>query len=404
MTLALRRAVPFTAALAAFATLAIAAARAPLGAQDIRPTAPYSSTLTYGTGLINIPTAWVSPTSGDLFVTVSARSIGSGSLQPKASGSLWDLTESVEAHLGGRLSAGLSLYSTTKQEVGGFAQLLILKQPDEGPRWMPSFAVGVRNLGSSKYQDRFVTGDQRVTDVVLAANPNAKINPINGSPTLYGVLTRDFQFQENSMSLTAGYGSGLFSNNGGLDTIYNKSGTLAKGFFVGTRFVVPTGASSAMSFIVENDAWDWNAGAELRYGHMSVGLFMLELEEAKGIPSNKPLANYTKAALLLSYNASIPDIARNGSERAQAAENRIQARRLTQEIAQRATRTKELQVELAGAKQGADKAAAAQRAALEKQLDAEREAMKKAADRLEQLQKGKPPTGPDAGSRTPEGK
>ena len=388
MTLALRRAVPF-ALLASAAAVTATPLRA--RAQDSRQAPSYGSTLTFGTGLINIPTAWVSPTSGDLFVTVSARAIGEGSYQPKANGSLWDLTESLEAHLGGRVSVGLSLYGTKKQEVGGFAQLLLYREATEGSaRWLPSLAVGVRNLGSSKYQDRFVTGDRRIADILLVTNPNAKIPAINGSPTLFGVLTREFQYANNSASFSVGYGNGLFKNNGGLDTIYNKSGTVVSGMFFGGRIVIPTGKSTVLALMAENDGWDWNAGAQLTFGHVSAGLYLTELEEVKGIPDNKPLANFTKAALMFSYNASIPDIIRGGADRAQAAELQLEARRLTQEIAQRKVRTAEMQEALAKAKLGADKANAAQRAVLEKQLQAETEALKRAADRLQQLQKGKP--------------
>ena len=93
---------------------------------------------------------------------------------------------------------------------------------------------------------------------------------------------------------------------------------------------------------------------------------------------------------MFSYNASIPDIIRGAADRAQAAELLLEARRLSQEIAQRKVRTAEMQEALAKAKLGADKANAAQRAVLEKQLEAETEALKRAADRLQQLQKGKP--------------
>ena len=42
---------------------------APLAAQQQHD--PYPSTLQFGTGLINIPVAWVSPTIADVFVQTS---------------------------------------------------------------------------------------------------------------------------------------------------------------------------------------------------------------------------------------------------------------------------------------------------------------------------------------------
>jgi hypothetical protein len=365
-----------------------------LCAQELRPTPAYGSSLLFGTGLVNIPVAWVSPSTGDLFASVSARAIGAGSLAPKATGSVWDLTESLELHLAGRLSLGGSLYSTTHAAFGGFAKLLVVKQPSEGERWIPSIAVGVRNLGSSAYEDRFATGDRRVADVLPDSGHAKGLGKINGSPSAYVVMTRDYLFQDKSASLSLGYGNGLFANNGGLDTVYNKRGTIVKGLFIGGRVVVPSGRLSTITFMAENDGWDWNAGALVTFAHVSVGLYLTELEESKGVPDNKPVANFTKVALLFSYNASLPDIIRGSQQRAEAAEAQIETKRLIQEIAQRTVRMTEMQAQMAKAQQGADKAAAAELEALQKRLEAERDAMKKASDRLDQLQKvGKPPAG-----------
>jgi len=247
--------------------------------------------------------------------------------------------------------------------------------------------VGVRNLGASSYQDRYVTGDRRVVDLLVDSGRTEKVGRINGSPTVYGVMTHDMMFARNTASLSVGYGNGLFSNAGGLGTIYNKNGTLARGLFLGGRFVVPTGATSQLSLMLENDGWDWNAGALMTFGHLSAGLYILELEEEKGIPDNKPLANFTKVALSFSYNASIPGIARGSRDRAEAAEAQLRARRLKQEITQRRIRSAELERALVKAQRSADKAAEARRAELERQLEAEREAMRQAAERLQKLQK-----------------
>lgn len=353
--------------------------------------APYTSTLTYGTGLVTIPVAWVSPESGDLYVSVSARAIGEGTYQIKSTGSLWDLTPSIEAHLGGRLSLGASLYSTKNQEVGGFGQLLLVKQPESGSRWLPSLAVGFRNLGSSKYQDRYVTGDQRVLDAVPAAQRNGR-GVIDGSPTIYGVATREFVFGNSSASLTAGFGNGLFANDGGLDTIYNKSGTLVKGGFLGARLATPVGEKGHLNFMLENNGWDWNLGAALTLGHLTVGLYMTELEEEKGTPDNRLLANYTKTALAFSYNASIPGIVDGSTQRAEYAEARLALRRLEQEVAQRKAMTTKLIAELQRVGNALDKSSSTERDSLLKQLEAERAALKAAQERLDALSK-KPPEG-----------
>jgi len=376
------------------ALLAAAFARS-APAQDIRPVAPYSPTLTYGTGLVNIPTAWVSPTSGDLFASFSMRDMLEGSFTPSLHSSRWDYTESLEAHFAGRFSLGLSVYSLGNQSFGGFAQALVVQQPAFGSRWIPSIAIGARNIGSSKYQDRFVTGSARAVDVDGGVNNATGRGVFNGSPTFYAVATREFQFSRNAASFSVGYGNGLFANRGGMGYEYSQNGTIAKGLFMGARYVIPFRDNSAFSVLVEDDGFDVNVGGSFTFNHISVGVYGTELDESSLTKVPGALANFTKLALRFSYNASIPEIINGSKERSQAAEAQLEARRLRQEIAQRETRSAQLNAALAKAQSSAEKSAAEERARLTKQLEAEREAMKKAADRLEALQKAgaKPPTG-----------
>ncbi len=374
--------------------LAIALLTAPAAAvraQD-EPTqlSAYTPTLTFGTGLINIPVAWVSPEHGDIWAAVSARGQNQGTLSPRPNGSIWDLTLTADAHFWGRVSLGASVYGTTNQQVGAHAALLLYRQQAE-MRWLPSLAVGVRNLGASARQDRYVTGVKRVVDALPASQQAAK-GIINGNPSVYGVATKEFTWDKLSLGLTAGYGTGLFKNNGGMDSVYNKSGTLSPGVFLGARMAMPLSKTSAMSLMVENDGWDWNAGVSITAGHVIVGLMATELEETKGIPANEPLANWTKTNVMIGYNGSIPEIIRGSRQRAEAVELELEARRLRREIQQRELRMNELNAQMAKARTRADAEAKAQQAALEKALQQEREAAKRASDRLQQVKPGtKPP-------------
>jgi hypothetical protein len=350
----------------------------------------YSSTLTFGTGLINTPVAWVSPEHGDLFLAASARGLDKGTLTPHANGSMWDMTMAVDAHLFGRVSLGGSLYGTSHQQVGMHAALLLYRQQAD-LKWLPSLAVGVRNVGSSARQDRYVTGFKRVVDV-LPASERATKGVIDGSPTLYGVMTREFSGEETSFGLSAGYGTGLFKNDGGLDTVYNKKGTLASGLFLGTRLAHRFSPKTTGTLMVENDGWDWNAGITMSFGHVIFGVMATELEEAGSIPKNEPLANWRKANLMIAYNGSIPDIVRGSRQRSEAVELELERLRLKREVNQRERRVAELADQLARAATRADAESMAQRAALEKALESEREAAKRAADRLKQVTPGtKPP-------------
>lgn len=362
-------------------------------AQDAPPSLTgYTPTLTFGTGLINAPAAWVSPNHGDIWVSASARGFNQGTLSPRPNGSIWDVTLTADAHLFGRLAVGGSLYGTNNQQVGAHASFLLYRQQRE-VRWLPSVAVGVRNVGASARQDRYVSGVKRVVDVLPAAQRPAS-GVIDGSPTVYGVATREFGGERASLGLTVGYGTGLFKNDGGMDSVYNKTGTLASGLFLGSRLAVPLSRSSTMSLIVENDAWDWNLGVVITTGPLTVGLMATEIEETKGIPDDEPLANWTKTNLMIGYTGSIPEIIRGSRQRAEAVELELEARRLRREVAQREVRMRELNDQIARARLRADAEANAQRAALEKALEQEREAARRAADRLQRVKPGtKPPEG-----------
>jgi len=181
----------------------------PAQAQDAAPSLTgYTPTLTFGTGLINIPAAWVSPNHGDVWITGSARGLDRGTLSLRANASIWDLTLTADAHLFGRLSVGGSLYGTTSEQVGAHASLLLYRQQHD-VKWLPSLAVGVRNLGASARQDRYVSGSKRVVDALPAAQRPAS-GLIDGSPTVYGVATREFGGEKASLGFTVGYGTGLF--------------------------------------------------------------------------------------------------------------------------------------------------------------------------------------------------
>lgn len=142
----------------------------------------YTPTLTFGTGLINAPAAWVSPNHGDIWLATSARGFNQGSLSPRPNGSIWDLTLTADAHPFGRLSVGGSIYGTNNRQAGAHAALLLHRQQAD-VKWLPSVAIGVRNLGAGGRQDRFVTGDRRAVDVLPASEGAAKAL-IDGSPTV----------------------------------------------------------------------------------------------------------------------------------------------------------------------------------------------------------------------------
>lgn len=379
-----------------FAFLLLAAVGVPAVAQDgRRVTPPYAPTLTFGTGLVTIPVAWLSSGNGDLFSTMSVRNIGPGPSASSADDGSWDATQSLDAHFYKRFSVGISLYGTKEQQFGLSGQVLAWHQTAES--WLPSVAVGVRNLGSSRYQDRFVTGQRRAMDVYGDTGKRGDRGVIKGAPTLYGVATREMAIGSRAAaSFSAGWGTGLFREDGNLDTIYNKKGTIVPGLFFGGRVVLPIGSSGQLSLMGDNNGFDWNIGANYTLGFLSFGAYMTEVESgASKAPATYTgkLANYSKLAITVSYNASLPGIFLGSRQRAEAADAQLELRRLAQEVAQRRATTRALVAALDRAANAADAATKGQQSALERQLEAERLALKAAAERLEALQK-KPPETP----------
>lgn len=377
------------------------AAAASLGrAQQIDP---YPQTLQFGAGFINTPAAWVSRRSADSWLTLGAKdlpSFGDGSQNGIASRLNTNLA--LDTHWGGRVSLGVSLYSQNP-EWGAFGQALLVRDGDLG--FLPAIAVGARNIGKYKHEDRFLIGHDVVVDsagtyegVVAPRYENFKT-----SPTLYAVMTKDIPLSDysaggrTSMSLSLGYGNGLFSEDGGLGDKYNNSGTIAKGLFLGSRFVTHPSANSSITLLAENDGWDWNAGVVAEWRGVSVGVYGTELEAGgrNGEAEGFNVYNYTKLNFAVGYTGNVRDISRGVVLRSRITEMTREQRRLKTEIASRERRIKRLEGQLVDARAGELARLDQRRQQLETEVQAERDAIKRATDRLKELeQTGGRPTPP----------
>jgi hypothetical protein len=375
-------AVPFAITLGA---MLIALRPLPAQQQDL-----YPATLQFGTGLIDIPVAWVSPNSGDLWVQSSAKRIPYGSGDASLNlASTWNTNLSIDTHWARRVSIGVSVYSQNP-EVAFFGQaLLVREQPD---RAWPSVSIGFRNLGTLTHEDRFLIGH----DVSFDSNgqssghvsPHAKNFSTN--PSIYGVATKSFLVGGNgSASLTLGYGSGLFYDDGDLGKAYNDKGQIAKGLFLGGRYAVHPTENTRIDFLAENNGWDWNAGVVANWRGISLGVYATELEEGSKSPSKGPLYNvynYTKVNVSLGYSANVFDIARGVVLRTRVGELEREQARLRAELESRERRVAALEQDLRVAQAGELAQVAKQRQELEAQIQAEREAIKRAEERLRALQ------------------
>lgn len=374
---------------------------APLAAQqqDL-----YPATLRFGTGLIDIPVAWVSPNSGDIWLQTSATQIPYNAVsQPDLNfASRWNTNMSLDTQWGGRVSLGVSVYSQNP-EIGVFGQALLLKERTGSP-W-PALAVGFRNLGTFDHEDRFLIGhDINVYTGTGETAPFAQ--HFHTAPTVYGVATKSWMLGPGSASFSVGMGSGLFSDDGKLGAAYNDKGQIAKGLFLGGRYAFHPSTNTRVDLLAENNGWDWNAGVVGTWRGLSLGVYGTELEEGSKSPSKGPLYtvyNYTKVSVSLGYSGNLHDIASGTLLRSRVAELAREQARLRTELAKREERVASLEAALRKAQAGELAEVAKRREQLETEIDQERDAIRRAEDRLKALQQGdqKPPTPPPGGQTPP---
>lgn len=279
----------------ALAALALGAALIAVPSLAAQQQDLYPATLDFGTGLIDIPVAWVSPNSSDIWVQSSAKQIpyNTAAQADLNFASRWNTNFSIDTHWAGRFSLGVSLYSQNP-ELGVFGQALLLKERAQSP-W-PAIAVGFRNLGSFNHEDRFLVGHD--LDPAGGGDVTASYaHDFHTAPSVYGVATKSVAVGSGSASFSVGVGSGLFADDGKLGSAYNDKGRIAKGLFLGGRYAVHPSANTRLDFLAENNGWDWNAGVVGNWRGISLGVYGTELEEGGKSPAKGPLYtvyNYTK--------------------------------------------------------------------------------------------------------------
>jgi len=391
----------------ALAATAVAAARV-----DAQQSDPYHATLYQGTGLVTIPVAWVSPNSFDAWFAISGKNLPQfdvlGAPVKQAFASAWNSNVALDVHMFGRASVGVAAYDQNI-DYGFFGQLLLLQDKMGTP--LPGLAVGVRNVGPGKHEDRFYVAH----DISLQNGKYSKIVAdqflgFSTSPTVYGVLTKQFSLGSTTgpvpgsqLGFSVGYGNGVFSEDGGLGDAYNDKGTIAKGLFLGGRFSMHPSLNTTLDFMAENDGFDYNAGVVYDWRGLSVGVYGTELEEGGRKTTGFGIYNYTKYNVSLGYSGNIIDISRGVLLRTRITELTREQQRLNAEIEARGRRIKGLEVALRKAQAGELAGMAARRAELEKSVQEERDAIQRAEERLRSIQQNpSAPTTPPATSNPPQ--
>jgi hypothetical protein len=395
-----------TTVVAAFLAAVIVCAAPPVSAQDTsvvqgppsvlqsEPQA-FGPTLQFGTGLIMIPTAWISPHSSDFFVSFSGIRIPSAIGATNSLFSYFNGNAAIDTHWLGRFDVGFSLYSNNP-EYGFFGSVLIVKDHQFAP-WMPAIAAGFQNLGPFDHEDRYLIGHDISVD---SAGSVKGFTPIfykhfHTAPTFYGVATKSFALPvpiPSTVSLTVGEGSGIYSQDGGLGNGYSNAGQVAPGFFFGFQGSTHPIQDLTVSLLGDNDGWQYNLGGRVEYRGLGLGIYGLEMTQGgRHLPQAELIYNYKKIAVVFSYAGNFKQISRGVFLRSEISDLQRQQQIMRTEIARRERKIEQLQEQLNKLQGSALSDVDRQRQELETQLKEEQDAIRRANERLQQLQQGQKP-------------
>ena len=399
-----------SAALAAATLLSGVAQRA-----DAQQTFP--QTIYWGSGLVDIPTAWVSPLPGDFAINYSGKRFNADPNSEKINYNN-RLNSQLTFSISGWnfLEAGWAAYSANP-EWGFFGKALLINQQAMRAKggaigWVPGVAVGMRNIGPYKHIDRFGVGYNLLPP---GADPNQKHvadtlhQNFNTANTVYGVATESFaltdirpNWADIDLSFSVGYGNGLFSDDGGLGAAYSKHST--GGLFYGGKLDFNPTANLGLSLMAENNAWDYNVGGNLNYRGIRAGVYMTELgggsagTDTASNPTNAQRAariyNYSKFVFTLGWQSNLFALLKGDFLQNRAAELERARQGLLAEIQRRQQRIAALELEINRYEAQNLLELEQRRAQAEAELRAEREALQRLEERLRRVesQSGVPPT------------
>jgi hypothetical protein len=390
------------------ATIGLGALASPLAAQQT-----YPQTLYWGAGLVDIPVAWVAPLSGDFALNYSVKTFEKGDQTVTKINYNDQLNSQLTFSLSvfGRVEAGVAFYSSNP-EYGFFGQALVLNEEQfrgrPGGWFIPSIAFGVRGIGPYDQIDRFGIGYSLLPPNPGSPNYRHVADSIHEefdvTPTVYGVGTKSFSladirsgWPDVNLSVSIGYGNGLFSDDGELGDAYAKNST--GGLFGGLKVDFTPTPNTILSLMAENNAWDYNVGASLDWRGMRAGLYWTELGSgAARSPDNstteaaaRALYNYSKFAFTIGLQSNIFALLKGDFLRTRVTQLERQREALLAEIQTRQQRIAALELEIYRYEAQNLLELEQRRAAAEAELRAEREALQRLEERLERIEQQRPP-------------
>lgn len=365
----------------------------------------YPQTLYWGSGLIDVPVAWVSPVSGDFAIDFSGKTIDGSKLSSSFNfGDGLNSNAAFSVSFLGRAEVGLAFYSDNP-EWGFFGRALLLNEEQFRGReglagWVPSIAVGLRNVGPYSKIDRFSLGYHMApgtpTDPSRQHAADALHQDFSTDETVYGVATKSFLLSDLGetmphigLSFSLGYGNGLFEDDGGLGDAYAKHST--GGLFGGVKMDVFPSRRSVLSFMAENNAWDYNLGVALDYRGLQAGVYWTEVGAGSSSDVTPYPYNYNKFAFSLGWKSNALALLRGDLLQDRVAELERERETLQAELQTRETRVASLQLEIERYRAQNVLDLEQRRAQAEQALKAEREALRRIEERLRRLEQSIPP-------------
>lgn len=366
----------------------------------------YPQTLYWGSGLVDVPVAWVSPVSGDFSLAFSAKTIkGSNLSSGLGFGHGLNSNFALSASIFGRAELGFSLFSDDP-EWGFFGRGLLLNEEDFRGKpgiagWIPSIAVGLENVGPYSKIDRFGLGyalrPGTATDPSRQHVADSLHQGFSTAETVYGVATKSFNLADLNkswpnvgLSFSLGYGNGLFKDDGGLGPAYAKHST--GGVFGGVKMDLYPSQRSVLSLIAENNAWDYNLGAVLDYRGVQAGIYWTEVGAGSAPDTTRLPYNYSKFAFTVGWQSNVLALLRGNILKDRIAEMEKQRQELQQEIDARQQRIASLELEIDRYQAQNLLELEQRRAQAEQELRSERDALRRLEERLRRLEQNTPPS------------
>lgn len=371
-----------------------------LPAQQIYPQA-----LNWGSGLVDIPVAWVSPETGDMAATYSGRFLQS---DPELTKISWSDRVNQKLALSiagwGHVDVGFAAYSENP-EWGFFGKALLLDENQVSDGFMhwfvPSLALGIRNVGPYNHIDRFASG-YIITPPDAAGNMHHVADSLhqsfNTANTMYGVASKTWSLRainanapDVDLGLTVGYGNGLFKDNGGLGSSYAHHAT--GGLFYGANVNFTPARHLTVTVMAENNAWDYNAGVSLLYRGVRAGMYLTQIGagNSPNFSSGRYNLDYQKLAFAVGWQSNLFALVHGDFLQRRETALLNQRQGLLAEIAARQQRIAALELEINRYEAQGLLDLEQRRAAAEVQLREERASLQRLEDRLKRVEQELPP-------------